>query len=248
MRQAEFAELDALSGGGVDYGTSTLMIGPSGSGKTTIAMQYVFTALQRGEKALFISFDETERVFLRRSIGLGQDVSQYAADGRFSFRQVDPAELSPGELTGIIRDHVERIGSKVVVLDSLSGYQHAMPEEQHMLLQMHEIVTYLNQQGVLSFLVLTQTGMIGTMQSPVDLTYLSDTVMLLRFFETDGEIRRAMSFLKRRTGPHENTLREFRIDDGGIRVGPKLTGFRGVLTGTPVFEGGERLLNNRGAH
>ena len=239
------AELDTLSGGGLDYGTSTLIIGPSGSGKTTLAMQYVFAALERGEKALFISFDETERVFLRRAAGLSLDVTTHVAEGRLCFRQIDPGALSPGELTGMIRDQVERVGATVVVLDSLSGYQLAMPEEQYLLLQMHEVVTYLNQQGVLGFLILTQAGMIGSMQSPVDLTYLSDSVMLLRFFEADGEIRRAMSFLKRRTGAHESTLREFRIDGGGIRVGPKLAGFRGVLTGTPIFDGGERLLTNR---
>ncbi|MCW6506823.1 ATPase domain-containing protein [Lichenifustis flavocetrariae] len=239
------AELDTLTGGGIDYGTSTLVIGPSGSGKTTLTMQYVITALGRNEHVFFVSFDETERVFMQRAAGLGMDVSEQANHGRFVFRQVDPAEISPGELTGLIRRQVEQHGATVVVLDSLSGYQHAMLEEKYLLLQMHEIVTYLNQQGVLTFLVLTQTGMIGTMQSPVDLTYLSDSVMLLRFFESDGDIRRAMSFLKRRTGPHETTLREFRIDQSGIRVGPKLSGFRGVLTGTPIFEGEERLLKKR---
>ncbi len=238
-------ELDTLSGGGLDYGTTTLIIGPSGSGKTTLSLQYVFAALERGEKALFVSFDETERVFMRRAAGMGLDLSDHVAAGRLCFRQVDPGELSPGELTGIIRDQVERVGATVVVLDSLSGYQLAMPEEQHMLLQMHEVVTYLNQQGVLGLLVLTQAGMIGTMQSPVDLTYLADSVMLLRFFEADGAIRRVMSFLKRRMGPHEGTLREFRIDSGGIRVGPQLTGFRGVLTGTPEYGGSAALLTNR---
>ncbi|RZM12297.1 MAG: circadian clock protein KaiC [Sphingomonas sp.] len=232
-------------GGGLDYGTTTLIIGPSGSGKTTLSLQYVFAALERGEKALFVSFDETERVFMRRAAGMDLDLSDHVAAGRLCFRQVDPGELSPGELTGIIRDQVERVGATVVVLDSLSGYQLAMPEEQHMLLQMHEVVTYLNQQGVLGLLVLTQTGMIGTMQSPVDLTYLADSVMLLRFFEADGAIRRVMSFLKRRMGPHEGTLREFRIDSGGIRVGPQLTGFRGVLTGTPEYGGSAALLTNR---
>lgn len=246
VAKSGIAQLDAVSGGGIDYGTSTLIIGPSGSGKTTLSMQYVFAGLERGEKALFISFDETERIFMRRAAGLGMDLSPYIADDRFHFLQVDPAELSPGELTGIIRDHVERQGVSIVTLDSLSGYQHAMPEEQYMLLQMHEVVTYLNQQGVLTFLILTQAGMVGTMQSPLDLTYLSDSVMLLRFFEADGEIRRVMAFLKRRTGSHEATLREFRIDSGGIRVGEQLKGFRGVLTGTPTFSGDEKLLKDRG--
>ena len=238
------AELDTLVGGGLDYGTTTLVIGPSGAGKTTLTMQYVHAGLARGETVLFISFDETERVFMRRAAGLGMDVADAAADGRFTFRQVDPAELSPGELTGIIREHVEQ-GATMVVLDSLTGYQHAMPDEQYLLLQMHEIITYLNQQGVLSFLILTQAGMVGQMASPVDLTYLSDTVVMLRFFEVDGEIRRAISVLKKRTGMHEATIRELRIDTGGVRIGPKLDGFRGVLTGTPTFTGDERLLRHR---
>ncbi|MFN3943937.1 MAG: ATPase domain-containing protein [Allosphingosinicella sp.] len=235
------AELDDMVGGGLDYGTTTLIIGPSGSGKSTLALQWVYAALQRGEKALFVSFDETRRVFERRAAGLGMDVRDHMADGQLSFRQVDPAELSPGEFSAIIREHVEREAC-VVVIDSLSGYQHAMPEEQHMLLQMHEIVTYLNQQGVLSFLILAQAGMVGHMQSPVDITYLSDNVILLRFFEAHGEIRRALSVLKKRTGRHESTIRELSIGKGGVTVGPRLEGFRGVLTGVPVYEGeGSRL-------
>jgi circadian clock protein KaiC len=242
--QSGLAELDTLAGGGLDYGTTALIIGPSGSGKSTLVLQYLFTALGRGEKALVISFDETERVFQRRASGLGMDLAAYQQSGQLSFRQVDPAELSPGELAGLIRERVED-GTGIVVLDSLSGYQHAMSEEQYMLLQMHEIVTYLNQQGVLTFLVLAQSGMIGQMQSPVDLTYLSDAVMLLRFFEAQGEIRRAVSVIKKRTGGHESTIRELKIDSAGLRVGPKLSGFRGVLTGTPTLEGATQLLEER---
>jgi circadian clock protein KaiC len=237
-------ELDALSGGGIDYGTSTLIIGPSGSGKSTLALTYIYAGLQRGETGFFVSFDETEAVFMRRAQGLGLDIEKHRDEGRFTFRQVDPAELSPGELTSILRDLVDR-GVTMVVLDSLSGYQHAMPEEQYMLLQMHEIVTYLNQQGILTFLILTQTGMIGQMHSPVDLTYLADSVMLLRFFEAEGEIRRAVSVLKKRTGQHEAAIREMMIEQGGIRVGPKLDGFRGVLTGVPTFDGKASLLEER---
>ena len=239
-------ELDTLVGGGLDFGTSTLILGPSGSGKSTLAMQYLDTALRSGEKALFISFDETSRIFFHRAAGLGMDMSAHNARGDLTFRQVDPAELSPGELTSIVRRHVES-GVGIVVLDSLSGYQHAMPDEQHMLLQMHEILTYLNQQGVLTFLILAQTGMVGHMQSMIDLTYLSDTVLLLRFFEAGGEIRRALSVVKKRTGLHESTIREFRIDSDGVVVGPKLDGFRGVLTGTPTFEGRGSLLGDRSA-
>jgi circadian clock protein KaiC len=238
------AELDELVGGSLDYGTTTLVIGPSGSGKSTLALQYGHALLSRGEKALFISFDETNRVFYRRASGLGLDLSAWRESGSFVFRQVDPAELSPGELTGIIREHVEEDGVTMVVIDSLSGYQHAMAEEQFMLLQMHEIVTYLNQQGVLTFLILAQAGMVGQMHSPVDITYLSDNVLLLRFFEAQGEIRRAISALKKRTGAHESTIRELRIASGGVEVGPRLEGFRGVLTGTPTYEGGSSLLED----
>jgi circadian clock protein KaiC len=241
-------ELDALVGGGLDYGTTSLVIGPSGSGKSTLTMQYIFAGLQRGERALFVSFDETERVFHRRCAGLGMDVTPFEESGLFTFRQVDPAELSPGELSALVREQVDA-GAKMVALDSLSGYQHAMPQEQFMLLQMHETVTYLNQQGVLTFLILAQSGMVGNMQSPVDITYLSDAVVLLRFFEADGEIRRALSILKKRTGAHESAIRELMIDGRGIRVGPKLEGFRGVLTGVPTFEGKTALLGERvGGH
>jgi circadian clock protein KaiC len=244
LAESGIAELDTLVGGGLDYGTSTLVIGPSGSGKSTLVMQYLYEALRRDEKVLFISFDETERVFLRRSAGLEMDPGPYQEKGTFTFQQVDPAELSPGELTSIIRDQVDA-GTRIVVLDSLSGYQHAMPEEQFMLLQMHEILTYLNQQGVMTFLILAQSGMVGQMQSPVDLTYLSDAVLLLRFFEAEGEIRRALSVLKKRTGRHESAIREFKIDNDGVQVGPKLESFRGVLTGTPTLVGNAELLKDR---
>ena len=229
--------LDELVGGSLDYGTSTLIIGPSGTGKSTLGLRYAYEAMERGEKVLVVSFDETESIFRRRAAGLGMDTARFIENGGFTYRQVDPAELSPGELTGIVREHVEELGASVVVLDSLSGYQQAMPEEQFLLLQMHEILTYLNQQNVLTFLILTQSGMVGNMSSPLDLTYLSDSVLLLRYFEMDGQIRRAVSVIKKRTGRHEPTIREFTISDGGIHVGPALRGFRGVLTGIPVYEG-----------
>lgn len=239
------AELERLVGGGLDYGTSTLLIGPSGAGKTTLAHRYIFSALERGDSVLYISFDETRRVFMARAAGVGLDLDPFRTTGQFVFQQVDPAELSPGELTGIIREHVEA-GTRVVVIDSLSGYQHAMPGEQYMLLQLHEIVTYLNQQGVLTFLILAQSGMVGHMQAPIDLTYLSDTVLLLRFFEAQGRIRRALSVLKRRTGAHETSIREMTIGPGGVQVGPVLEGFHGVLTGTPTFAGAKGLLEETG--
>jgi circadian clock protein KaiC len=228
-------KLDALLGGGIDRGTSTLILGPAGSGKSTLAMQYLIEALRRGESSLFISFDETRHNFFRRAAGLGMDFDRFGE--KFCFRQVDPAELSPGELASIVRHHVEVENVTAVTLDSLSGYQNAMPEEQFMLLQMHELLTYLNQRGVVTFLVLAQHGLVGQMQSPIDLTYLADTVLLLRFFEAFGELRRAISAIKKRTGAHESSIREYRIDNQGIRVGDPLRNFSGVLTGVPSFVG-----------
>lgn len=238
-------DLDTLLRGGLDRGTSTLILGPSGCGKSTLALQYVKAALERGERTLFISFDETRRNFFKRAEGLHLSKGLEEAGERFVFQQVDPAELSPGELSGMIRKEVAA-GASVVVLDSLSGYQNAMPEEAFLLLQMHELLTYLNQQGVLTILVLAQHGLVGTMQTPIDLTYLSDTVLLLRFFEAQGELKRAISVMKKRTGGHEPSIREYRIDQHGIRVGEPLSHFTGVLTGVPRYTGGsETLLTNR---
>jgi circadian clock protein KaiC len=244
VAQSGLPELDELVGGGLDHGTTNLIIGPSGSGKSTLVLQFIKAASERGEKTLVVSFDETERVFIRRARGLGVDVEKLQSEGLLTLRQVDPAEMSPGELAAYVREQVDS-GASIVVLDSLSGYQHAMADEQFMLLQMHELVTYLNQQGVLTFLVLAQAGMVGQMQSPVDLTYLSDAVILLRFFEADGELRRALSMLKKRTGGHETTIRELTITADGISVGRKLDGFRGIMTGTPVYQGESHLLERK---
>jgi circadian clock protein KaiC len=245
--RSSVAALDALVDGGLDYGTCTLVIGPSGTGKSTLGLLYAYAGMQKGEKALIISFDETGGIFRRRASGVGMDTSAFEESGQLFYRQVDPAELSPGELTGHIRHYVEDEGVCIVVLDSLSGYQQAMPEENFLLLQMHEILTYLNQQNVLTFLILTQAGMIGQMQNPLDLTYLSDSVLLLRYFEADGAVRRAISAVKKRTGSHESSIREFRITHEGLEVGPRLEGFRGVLTGTPQYTGTDALMSNAGA-
>ncbi|HVH48339.1 MAG TPA: ATPase domain-containing protein [Sphingomicrobium sp.] len=233
------ADLDAMLHGGLDRGTSNLFLGPAGCGKSTMALQYAISALDRNERVLFISFDETRHNFFKRAQGLQMGLEE--KNDRFVFLQIDPAELSPGEMAGTVRAHVAD-GVKVVVLDSLSGYQNAMPEEQFLLLQMHELLTYLNQQGVLTILVLAQHGLVGTMQSPVDLTYLSDTVLLLRFFEAEGELRRAISVVKKRTGGHERTIREYKIDTNGVQVGEPLRQFNGILTGVPKFGGGAAAL------
>lgn len=237
------ADLDAMLHGGLDRGTSTLILGPAGCGKSTLALQYALAGLDRGEKVLFISFDETRYNFFKRARGLDMRLDE--DDDRFVFMQVDPAELSPGEMAGTVRSQVAE-GIRIVVLDSLSGYQNAMPEEQFLLLQMHELLTYLNQQGVLTILVLAQHGLVGSMQSPVDLTYLSDTVLLLRFFEAQGELRRAVSVVKKRTGGHEPSIREYRIDKSGIRVGEPLRQFSGILTGVPKYMGGSTELLSAG--
>lgn len=231
--------LDKMLGGGLDKGTSTLIMGPAGAGKSTLAMQYARAALDRGEKALFVSFDETRRNFMKRCEGLGIDVAAWG--DRFEFRQVDPAEMSPGELAAIVRSQVEA-GASVVVLDSLSGYQHAMPQEQYMLLQMHELLTYLNQQGVVTMLVLAQHGLVGQMQASVDLTYLSDTVLLLRYFEAEGELRKAISVVKKRTGGHEFSIREYSIRESGLAVGEPLREFAGIMTGVPSYQGARSNL------
>lgn len=184
-----------------------------------------------------INFDEAEHVLLNRAAGIGMDLTRHLNNGALYLEHIDPAELSPGEFTGRVRSAVQDRGARVVVIDSLTGYLSAMPEEQFLLLQMHELLTYLNQQGVVTVLVLAQSGMVGQIASPLDLTYLSDTVLLLRFFEAVGEVRRAASVIKKRTGAHEKTIREFSIDSAGIRVGQRLTNFRGVLTGVPSYEG-----------
>lgn len=229
-------ELDALLGGGLARGTSTLILGPSGSGKSTIALQYVYAALERGEPVLMMLFDETHQVLMQRAEGIGLGLHAFVDKGLLRLEHVDPAELSPGEFSGLVRRHVGE-GAKVVVIDSLNGYLNAMPEESFLVLQMHEILTYLNQQGVVTMLVFAQHGLVGPMQTTVDLTYISDTVMLLRFFESRGQIRRAVSVMKKRTGPHESTIREFKIDGQGLRLGPALSNFQGVLTGVPTFSG-----------
>jgi circadian clock protein KaiC len=206
------------------------------------------SAISCGEKALFVTFDETKHVLMTRSRGMGWDLTPMIKDKRLYLEQVDPAEFSPGELTGLVCRHVEKLGVQVVVLDSLSGYQNAVPAEQYMLLMMHELLTYLNQQGIITILVLAQHGLVGTMQTPVDLTYLSDTVILLRLFEAGGKIRRAMSVTKKRTGRHEDTIREYRLDSRGVQVGPPLAEFHGVLTGVPTYTGAETELLQNGDH
>jgi circadian clock protein KaiC len=233
------AELDSLLGGGLDRGTSNLVIGPAGTGKSTIAMKYALAATNAGEKVAYFCFDETVGNFYKRADALGLDFRSQAKKDLFRLQKVDPAELSPGAFSGLVQRLVAEEKYKVVVIDSMNGYVQAMPQEHFLVLQLHELLAYLNNQGVVTIMVLTQQGMVGTMSSPVDLTYLADTVILTRYFEAQGAVRKAISVVKKRTGGHERTIREVTIDSTGLRVGETLVAFHGVLTGVPQFHGGE---------
>jgi circadian clock protein KaiC len=228
------AGLDALLGGGLARGTTTLFSGPPGSGKSNIALTYATKAARDGEKVAIYTFDESLPVLFARAAGLNFGLDELTDKGMVIVKQIDPAELSPGELTTHIRRAVEEEGVKVVYIDSLNGYLHSMGEERYVNLQLHELVTYLNQQGVVTMIAVAPSGMMGQMTSPIDVTYLADTVVMLRFFEADGGVHKAISVLKKRTGQHEFTIRELFIDGAGMRVGPPLDAFRGVLTGVPV--------------
>jgi circadian clock protein KaiC len=228
------AGLDRLLGGGLERGTSTLIVGAAGTGKSSLAALFVVSCANRGERAAMFIFDESRHTLLSRARGLGIPLERVIQEGLVEVRQVDPAELTPGELVHAIRDAVER-GARCVVIDSLNGYLNAMPGERFLTVQLHEVLMYLNERGVACLLVGAHQGMIGTqMHTPVDASYLADAVVLLRYYETRGEVRQAISVMKKRGGQHERTIREYVLEPGGIRVGEPLRHFRGVLTGVPV--------------
>lgn len=231
------AELDALLGGGLDRGTNALIIGSAGVGKSSLAITFAIAAAQRGEHAVFFGFDEGRGTVEARARTLGLPLDEVLALGLVEYRQIDPAELSPGEFAMLVREAVEKNGARLVVIDSLNGYLNAMPDERFLILQMHELLSYLNQQGVLTLLLLAQHGLVGPQETPVDISYLSDAVLMVRYFEAEGAVRRALSVVKKRTGMHEHTIREFRLTSEGIHIGPPLSEFRGVLTGTPEYVG-----------
>lgn len=237
-------ELDQLLGGGLDRGTSTLFIGPAGSGKSTLALAYARAAAARGESTAIFAFDENTGTLRTRARSLGIDLDQMIEERKIRLQQVDPAELAPGEFAAIVQDLVENEQVKVIVLDSLNGYLNAMPDERFLLIQLHELLTFLAQHGVTTILVIAQHGLLGNnMQSPVDLTYLADTVVMLRYFEFAGAIKKAISVVKKRSGSHEETIRELVLSkDEGIRVGQPLKEFRGVLSGTPVYVGDSKSM------
>lgn len=230
-------ELDQLLGGGLDRGTSTIFLGPPGTGKSTLAIRQAFVACNRGEQVNFYLFDETLGTFTARSKELGMNLDPHIEKGLLKVDQVDPAEILPGELMNRIRRAVTDENSRMIVIDSINGYLNAMPNDHYLSMQLHELLAYLNQQGVISVLLLAQQGLVGPMQSIVDLTYLADTVVLLRFFEASGEVKQAISVLKKRSGAHERTIREFKVGQHGISVGEPLREFQGVLTGVPTFLG-----------
>jgi circadian clock protein KaiC len=230
-------ELDALLSGGPLRGTCTLITGPAGAGKTTIALQYLHAACERGEAAVIYEFDERIGTLLKRANAFGLNIQGHVASGRLQVEQVDPAELSPGEFAARVRRQVEQRNVRMIVIDSLNGYLAAMAQEQQLILQLHELLSYLNQQGVLTILINPQQGLVGAMSTALNISYIADVVVLLRFFEAAGRIRKAISVLKHRGGAHEDAIREFRVDARGVRVGEPLVAFKGVLTGTPEYTG-----------
>jgi len=228
-------ELDNLLGGGPDRGTSTLIMGPAGTGKSTIAIQYAVAAAQRGDHASIFAFDESLETLEARMNALGIKFTEGRNAAQISLRQVDPAELSPGEFVHLVRESVERDHANIIVIDSLNGYLLAMPDEHYLVNQLHELLTYLGRRGVTTIMVAAQHGLLGSnMVAPVDTSYLADMVVLLRFFEYAGKVKKAVSVLKKRSGPHEETIRELRFSNEGIALSEPLQQFRGILTGVPV--------------
>jgi circadian clock protein KaiC len=232
-------ELDELLGGGIERGSSTLVVGASGAGKSSLATQFAAAAAEQGQIAAVFIFDESTQTLLARTAGLGIPLQKHMEAGRIMVQQISPAELSPGEFAHTICQAVEEHHATVVVIDSLNGYLHSMPEERYLILQLHELLSYLGQAGVATIAISTHQGLIGgQMNTPVDATYLADTVILLRYFELNGEIRQVISVMKKRGGAHERTIREFSMNEGRIHIGQPLRGFRGVLTGVPFIEQG----------
>ncbi|HWN96978.1 MAG TPA: ATPase domain-containing protein [Methylomirabilota bacterium] len=230
-------ELDRVLGGGLDVGTSNLFMGPAGTSKTTLALQYAFRVASNGGKVRFLTFDETPRVMCKRAKNIGMDLAPFLDSGTLMLKKINPSEMPPGEFAHQIKTAVESEKVELVVIDSLNGYLAAMGDEHSLTLHLHELLTYLGHQGVTSILTMTQAGLVGPMQSPADITYLADTVVLLRFFEAGGAVKKALSVMKKRTDSHETTIREFRVDSQGLRIGEPLHEFHGVLTGVPTFVG-----------
>jgi len=229
------SELDELSGGGLGRGTSTLFIGPAGCGKTTLALRWLATAAERGESSAAFIFEETVSTLMGRAAGLGMNLEPYVRDLRIRIEHLDPAEVSPGEFVDMVRRSVEEHGVRAVLIDSLNGFLQAMPGEQFLALHLHELLTYLNNRGVLTIMVLAQMGLVGSaMQTPIDVSYLADNILVLRYFEARGEVRQAISVMKKRSGGHERSIRELTFAQNSIKVGQPLRDFQGILSGSPA--------------
>ena len=235
-------ELNTLLGGGIERGSSTLVLGPAGTGKSLLVLSFAIQAIERREKAAVFVFDEELGLLFERAKGLGFDLAGLSEKGNLIIEQIDAAELAPGEFAQRVRHCVEEHQARTVVIDSLNGYQAAMPEEKQLILHMHELLQFLNRQGASTFLTVAQHGLVGDMKAPVDVTYLADTVILLRYFEAMGRVRRAISVIKKRTSAHEDTIREYRIGHSGITLGEPLTNFQGVLRGVPEMVGVDEAL------
>jgi circadian clock protein KaiC len=238
--------LDELLSGGLVRGTSNLFMGPAGTGKSTVAAQFAYALAERGEKSFICIFDENLHTYLKRARDLGMDLEKHISAGRIRLQLVEAASLSPGEMVFRVRKAVDEDGVRMVVIDSLNGYLNAMPEERFLTLQLHEMLSYLNQQGVVSVLVMAQQGLVGEVHSPADLTYLADTVLLLRYFEFAGSIKKAISIIKKRTGGHEDSIREINTRAGRIEVGLPLRDFQGILRGVPEFLGHAEAIMGMG--
>lgn len=242
------ADLDKMLGGGLERGTNALLVGAAGVGKSSLALTYAIAAAARGEHAVIFAFDEGRGTIEARAETLGLPLKPALESGLIRLQQIDPAELSPGEFAAEVRRSVEEDGARIVLIDSLNGYLNAMPDERFLILQMHELLSYLAQQGVLTILVLAQHGLVGPIDTPLDMSYLSDAVLMLRYFEVAGVVRRAISVVKKRSGNHEHTIREFRLGPHGVGLGPPLTRFNGILTGSPQYVGDEGPLLDEDPH
>ena len=237
------SELDLLIGGGLHGGPSNLLMGPAGSGKSTVASLFANAAAARGDKVIFFAFDENVHNLIQRAEEMNLDFRSHMKSGVLTVQQVDPAEIAPGELANNIVACVEKHETRMIVLDSLNGYVNAMPQDDFLNLHLHELLTFLNQRGVVTIMILAQHGLIGPMGSPVDVSYLADTVILTRFFEAQGAVRKAISIIKKRSGAHEVTIRELKMTSSGVQLGKPLSDFEGVLTGVPRYVGSnERML------
>jgi circadian clock protein KaiC len=235
-------QLDALLGGGLRRGTSALLIGPAGSGKSSVALCIAYNAARQGQRVALYAFDESAESIEERASGLGMEIGPLLASRTIDLREIDPTEMSPGEFTALVcRDVAER-NTRIVIIDSLNGYLQAMPQERFLPLEIHQLLTQLNRQGVLTILVMAQHGLVGAVESPLDLSYLSDAVLLLRFFEAQGKVRKAISVLKKRVGTHEDTIRELRLSAKGLQVGEPLTDFQGVMSGIPTYVGSQPMI------